>query len=81
MGETWRKSTHSGESGNDCVEIAVTTHHVHVRDSKQPHITLTLPHRTWAPLIATLKHPPASPQISADEAAQPPGGTEWRRTA
>ncbi|MTD53486.1 DUF397 domain-containing protein [Amycolatopsis pithecellobii] len=32
---TWRKSSYSG-GGNDCVEVALFTGHVGVRDSKNP---------------------------------------------
>lgn len=31
----WRKSTYSGSSGDDCVEIAHLDTRVHVRDSKR----------------------------------------------
>ncbi|MGW2649245.1 DUF397 domain-containing protein [Streptomyces sp. NPDC001393] len=30
----WFKSSYSGSSGDDCVEVAVTAQAVHVRDSK-----------------------------------------------
>ncbi|ALO96789.1 hypothetical protein SHL15_5730 [Streptomyces hygroscopicus subsp. limoneus] len=30
----WFKSSYSGSSGDDCVEVAVTEQVVHVRDSK-----------------------------------------------
>lgn len=30
----WFKSSYSGSSGDDCVEVAVTEQAVHVRDSK-----------------------------------------------
>jgi hypothetical protein len=30
----WFKSSHSGSSGDDCVEVALTHEAVHVRDSK-----------------------------------------------
>ncbi|MFD7918396.1 DUF397 domain-containing protein [Streptomyces sp. NPDC059740] len=30
----WRKSTHSGTNGGDCVEVADTPDAVHVRDTK-----------------------------------------------
>ncbi|MFF5532016.1 DUF397 domain-containing protein [Streptomyces cinerochromogenes] len=30
----WFKSSHSGSSGDDCIEVAVTEQAVHVRDSK-----------------------------------------------
>ncbi|MEV6579103.1 DUF397 domain-containing protein [Streptomyces sp. NPDC051582] len=31
----WRKSTYSDWEGSDCVEVAHSTHTVHVRDSKR----------------------------------------------
>ncbi|MEV6589428.1 DUF397 domain-containing protein [Streptomyces acidicola] len=33
-GLTWFKSSYSGTEGGDCVEIAISTGVVHVRDSK-----------------------------------------------
>lgn len=33
----WRKSSHSGSEGGDCVEVADLGAHVAVRDSKDPH--------------------------------------------
>ncbi|EYT83917.1 hypothetical protein CF54_04535 [Streptomyces sp. Tu 6176] len=30
----WFKSSYSGSQGDDCVEVAVTPHAIHVRDSK-----------------------------------------------
>ncbi|MET9776034.1 DUF397 domain-containing protein [Streptomyces sp. NPDC006367] len=36
-GLTWFKSSHSDSSNpNDCVEVAITSATVHVRDSKRP---------------------------------------------
>ncbi|MDT7839223.1 DUF397 domain-containing protein [Streptomyces justiciae] len=32
----WRKSSYSGSSGGDCVEVAQLTPHIAVRDSKNP---------------------------------------------
>jgi hypothetical protein len=34
---TWRKSSHSGSNGGNCIEIATRTGTVAVRDSKNPH--------------------------------------------
>lgn len=31
----WFKSSYSGTQGDDCVEIAISEHAIHVRDSKQ----------------------------------------------
>lgn len=33
----WRKSSHSGEGGNECVEVAILGDSAVVRDSKDPH--------------------------------------------
>jgi hypothetical protein len=32
----WRKSTHSGTTGGDCVELAALPSQIAVRDSKNP---------------------------------------------
>ncbi|MEU2508163.1 DUF397 domain-containing protein [Streptomyces sp. NPDC007863] len=32
----WFKSSYSGTQGDDCVEVAVADHAIHVRDSKDP---------------------------------------------
>jgi hypothetical protein len=32
----WRKSSYSGSTGGDCVEVAPLTPHIAVRDSKNP---------------------------------------------
>ncbi|WP_236788497.1 DUF397 domain-containing protein [Amycolatopsis sp. GM8] len=34
-GGAWRKSSYSG-GGNDCVEVALLSEHVGIRDSKNP---------------------------------------------
>lgn len=39
----WFKSSYSGSQGDSCVEVAVTTQAVHVRDSKNvagPHLAV-----------------------------------------
>ncbi|WP_369234488.1 DUF397 domain-containing protein [Streptomyces sp. R21] len=33
---TWRKSSYSGTSGGECVEVAPLTPHIAIRDSKNP---------------------------------------------
>ncbi|MET8950714.1 DUF397 domain-containing protein [Streptomyces sp. NPDC004393] len=35
-GATWRKSSYSGDTGGDCVEVADLTLHIAIRDSKNP---------------------------------------------
>ncbi|MEV5570416.1 DUF397 domain-containing protein [Spirillospora sp. NPDC052269] len=42
---TWRKSTYSGGSGGECVEVADLAPVIGVRDSKDPHG----PHLTLGP--------------------------------
>lgn len=42
----WRKSSYSGGGGNDCVELAVTTDDVGVRDSKNPRAAMLRFQRT-----------------------------------
>ncbi|MET8943933.1 DUF397 domain-containing protein [Streptomyces sp. NPDC004542] len=53
----WRKSTYSGpDDGNECVEIAPTPVHIHIRDSKAttPAI-LTFPAEAFAAFVDDLK--------------------------
>ncbi|MDQ0908478.1 hypothetical protein QFZ22_004463 [Streptomyces canus] len=42
---TWFKSSYSGGEGGECLEVAVTPHTIHLRDSKHP----TSPHLTLSP--------------------------------
>ncbi|GGZ78869.1 DUF397 domain-containing protein [Streptomyces echinoruber] len=55
--ENWRKSSYSGGGdGNNCVEIAHSSTHVAIRDSKIPHrATLTFPTTAFASFIEALK--------------------------
>ncbi|MFJ5774877.1 DUF397 domain-containing protein [Streptomyces sp. NPDC093094] len=51
----WRKSSYSGSSGGECVEVADLTSVVAVRDSKNPaHGTLTLSHGAWGDFLGSL---------------------------
>jgi Domain of unknown function (DUF397) len=34
---TWRTSSYSGNNGGNCVEVAVGTRQIAIRDSKDPH--------------------------------------------
>ncbi|MBP2339562.1 hypothetical protein JOF41_005740 [Saccharothrix coeruleofusca] len=47
---TWRKSSRSQNQGA-CVECAVTTTRVGVRDSKNPTPTLDFPRSTWTDFL------------------------------
>lgn len=53
----WRKSTYSGpDDGNACVEIANSSTHVAVRDTKAPtRATLTFPAEAFTPFLDALK--------------------------
>lgn len=52
----WRKSSRTGSSGTDCVELARTGHVVAVRDSKDPDgPVLTLGPQAWGAFLGRLK--------------------------
>jgi Domain of unknown function (DUF397) len=52
-GESWRKSSHSGNGGSDCVEVADTSPVILVRDSKNPDgAVLSVPADAWRAFIA-----------------------------
>ncbi len=56
MEPKWRKSSYSGSSGGDCVEVADLPTLVAVRDSKNPaHGTLTLSPEAYAAFIGHLR--------------------------
>ena len=53
---TWKKSSRSAPNGGDCVEVAVGSAYVHVRDSKDPGgpvLTMTKP--TWAHFVNIMR--------------------------
>ncbi|MEU9401592.1 DUF397 domain-containing protein [Streptomyces sp. SID4985] len=54
---TWRKSTYSGGSAGDCLEVAdAHPHHVPVRDSKAPlGPKLVFQSGTWSAFVEDLK--------------------------
>lgn len=54
---TWRKSSHSSNQGDDCVELADLGEVVGLRDSKEPDGPKLLVARAeFVALLATLKH-------------------------
>ncbi|MBQ0886275.1 DUF397 domain-containing protein [Streptomyces sp. RM72] len=55
----WRKSSYSGEGdGNECVEIATSTTHVAVRDSKAPaRATLSFPCAAFTHFLTAMAEP------------------------
>ncbi|MEJ1200751.1 MULTISPECIES: DUF397 domain-containing protein [unclassified Streptomyces] len=59
---TWYKSSYSGGSGGDCLEVAVgSTTAIPVRDSKNPlGPKLTFRTEAWAAFVSDLKAAPAS---------------------
>lgn len=55
----WFKSSYSGGSGTECVEVAVTEHTVLVRDSKcSAHDRLGVKPHTWAEFVASIRDIP-----------------------
>ncbi|GHI95567.1 DUF397 domain-containing protein [Streptomyces olivaceus] len=55
--DNWRKSSYSGEGdGNSCVEVAISSSRVGVRDSKTPaRAFLTFPPEAFAPFLEDFK--------------------------
>ncbi|MGW1536378.1 DUF397 domain-containing protein [Streptomyces aureus] len=53
---TWRKSTYSGASGGDCLEVALLEGHptVPVRDSKNPGPVIAFGATAWGAFVAHL---------------------------
>jgi hypothetical protein len=60
--ETWRKSSYSGGSGGDCLEVAAgDAAVVPVRDSKNPHGPgLRFQAEAWSVFVDGIKAAPAS---------------------
>ncbi|MQY03251.1 DUF397 domain-containing protein [Actinomadura macrotermitis] len=55
-GLVWRKSSHSGGSSGQCVEVTRSSALINLRDSKKPDAGhLTLAHTTFATLIDHMK--------------------------
>jgi hypothetical protein len=55
-GAVWRKSSHSGPDGGECVEVAERPGVVAVRDSKNPDgPALTFSRPTWRAFTTQLK--------------------------
>lgn len=53
---TWRKSSHSGGTGGECVETASVARYVAIRDSKDPEgARLVVRRGVFAALVADLK--------------------------
>lgn len=52
----WRKSSHSGDTGGECVEVAALAPAIGIRDSKNPHgPVLLLPGTHWKTLTRRIK--------------------------
>jgi hypothetical protein len=57
---SWRKSSYSGNRG-DCVEVADTLHHIHVRDTRnRPLGYLSFMPSDWTSLLGALREDEAS---------------------
>jgi hypothetical protein len=53
---TWRKSSYSGNSGGQCVEVGAADHLIAVRDSKDPDgARLAFGREAWEAFAARLK--------------------------
>ncbi|MEV6825342.1 DUF397 domain-containing protein [Amycolatopsis sp. NPDC051102] len=52
----WRKSSYSGQGGNECVEVAILGDGAAVRDSKDPRGGFfALPGDGWSAFLAAVK--------------------------
>ncbi|HSZ40198.1 MAG TPA: DUF397 domain-containing protein [Trebonia sp.] len=52
----WRKSSYSGDSGGNCVELGQSAHGVLVRDTKDGGAcVLTIPTDSWRAFLQTIK--------------------------
>lgn len=52
----WRKSTYSGGTGGNCVEVASAPGRVLVRDTQTPEtVTLSVPAQTWQAFTRSLR--------------------------
>ncbi|MCT7351262.1 DUF397 domain-containing protein [Streptomyces sp. 15-116A] len=53
---TWRKSSYSDDEGGNCVEVALATPTIHLRDSKNPTgPQLHIPAPAWSAFIAAVQ--------------------------
>ncbi|MFD7314605.1 MULTISPECIES: DUF397 domain-containing protein [unclassified Streptomyces] len=58
----WRKSSYSGGSNGDCLEVADGYPDVPVRDSKSPHgPVLVFPAAGWSVFVAAVSSGPGTP--------------------
>ncbi|MDH6440863.1 hypothetical protein M2158_009404 [Streptomyces sp. SAI-144] len=48
---TWFKSSYSSGEGGECLEVAVTPHTIHLRDSKHPAPTLQVTPSAWSAFL------------------------------
>ncbi|TGN73809.1 DUF397 domain-containing protein [Streptomyces bauhiniae] len=54
---TWFKSSYSGANEPDCVEVALTPDHIHIRDSKATDgVHLTVSASTWTSFLSHAGH-------------------------
>nr|WP_320782478.1 DUF397 domain-containing protein [Streptomyces sp. CRN 30] len=49
--QRWRKSSYSGEGGNNCVEVAAAPDRISVRDSKNPARILSFSRPAFTALV------------------------------
>lgn len=57
-GLEWFKSSYSGNDGPECVEVALTPDHIHIRDSKTiDGAHLTVSNDTWTSFLSHAARP------------------------
>lgn len=57
----WFKSSYSGSNETECVEVAVRSAHVFIRDSKRPAaMHFAVDSRAWAGFVASIRDLPRS---------------------
>ncbi|GHK04553.1 hypothetical protein SY2F82_63500 [Streptomyces sp. Y2F8-2] len=57
----WRRSSYSGDGGNNCVEVAVIPHGIAIRDSKRPSPILTFNPKAFTALVRSVAAGPLGP--------------------
>ncbi|MFJ9816747.1 DUF397 domain-containing protein [Streptomyces sp. NPDC101151] len=54
---TWHKSSYSGGTGGECLEVADLKPHIAIRDSKNQHgPALLFPAGAWSVFVESVKH-------------------------
>ncbi|MCQ4045917.1 DUF397 domain-containing protein [Streptantibioticus rubrisoli] len=64
---SWQKASFCGGGGNNCIELTATPHHIHLRESTAPGVTVSTTPARLQDLLREIKsgrydHPPRSVQ-------------------